>query len=189
METSHEAIPQTASCDIQWCCGALHCWDLCTSSTLDVAAPGIYACIRCGQDFNRWFSFCYACAAEICGPKKRHHQYPYLLHMVTISGPESAQISSCDPCATEVVSGAEDAKIYLRKTHHLRLLSRCSRPFGLQATRHNAMEIQRRPWLQNVPSGPSILPSRAVGTKNFNSCWTVVSNKQPRETCGNATGR
>ena len=98
-------------------------------------------------------------------------------------------ISSCDPCATEVVSGAEDAKIYLRKTHHLRMLSRCSRPFGLQPTRHNAMEIRRRPWSQNVPSGPSILPSRAVGTKNFNSCWTVVSNKQPRETCGNATGR
>ena len=29
-------------CVIQWCCGALRCWDLCTSSRLDVAAPGTW---------------------------------------------------------------------------------------------------------------------------------------------------
>ena len=29
-------------CVIQWCCGALRCRDLCTSSRLDVAAPGTW---------------------------------------------------------------------------------------------------------------------------------------------------
>ena len=35
-----EATLRVASWGIQWCCGDLRCWDLCTSSRLEVAADG-----------------------------------------------------------------------------------------------------------------------------------------------------
>ena len=82
------------------------------------------------------------------------------------------------PYTTEVVSGAKDPRRKLRKTHHVRMLSR---PLGLPS--------DTMLWKSKGVHGATSMPSRKLSLSAQNFAWNLASNKWPRETCGHATGR
>jgi hypothetical protein len=145
-------------------------------------------CVRRGQNFNRWSS---ACEAETCGPGSSIisiHICWYLVISVDIYW--IYESIRCDdnfgaednflliPYTTEVVSGAKDPRRKLRKTHHVRMLSR---PLGLPS--------DTMLWKSKGVHGATSMPSRKLSLSAQNFAWNLASNKWPRETCGHATGR